>query len=79
METSKMVLGVLGGVAVGAILGVLFAPDKGSRTRKKMVDTGKDYANDLKEKFEDLYQDAANKYEDILKDAKEMVTSNNQS
>jgi gas vesicle protein len=79
METSKMVLGVLGGVAVGAILGVLFAPDKGSLTRKKMVDTGKNYANDLKEKFEDLYQDAANKYEDILKDAKEMVTSNNQS
>ena len=38
MESSKVVLGVIGGVAVGALLGVLFAPDKGSKTRKKILE-----------------------------------------
>ena len=79
MESGKIVLGILGGVAVGALLGVLFAPHKGSKTRRKIVDTGKDYANDLKEKFDNLYKDVADKYEDVLTEAKGMVTSNNQS
>ncbi|MEP7141448.1 MAG: YtxH domain-containing protein [Ferruginibacter sp.] len=35
------------GVAAGAILGILYAPDKGSATRRKLSRTG----NDLREKF----------------------------
>ena len=35
MKADKIILGVLGGVAVGALLGVLFAPEKGDKTRKK--------------------------------------------
>ena len=37
MKADKIILGVLGGVAVGALLGVLFAPDKGDKTRKKIM------------------------------------------
>ena len=36
MSTGKLVVGVLAGVAVGALVGMLFAPDKGSETRKKI-------------------------------------------
>ena len=32
MDSGKVVLGVLAGVAAGAILGILFAPEKGSVT-----------------------------------------------
>jgi gas vesicle protein len=39
-NTGKVVMGVLAGMAVGALLGVLFAPDKGSETRKKMAEKG---------------------------------------
>lgn len=34
MENGKVLLGVLAGVAVGATLGILFAPDSGTNTRK---------------------------------------------
>ncbi len=73
MNTGKAVLAVLGGVAVGALVGVLFAPDKGTKTRKKILDKGKDYVGDLKGKvgdlkgkFEDLYDDANKKYEKVV-------------
>lgn len=35
MKADKVILGILGGVAVGALLGVLFAPEKGSKPEKK--------------------------------------------
>ena len=41
MSSGKILLGVLAGVAAGAILGVLFAPDKGYETRKKIAKSGK--------------------------------------
>jgi gas vesicle protein len=31
MKSDKIILGVLGGVAVGTLLGVLFAPEKGTK------------------------------------------------
>ena len=34
MKKSNVVLGVLAGAAIGALLGILYAPDKGSKTRK---------------------------------------------
>ena len=49
MSTGKVLLGVLAGVAAGAMLGILFAPDKGSNTRKKISKKGEDYADAVKE------------------------------
>lgn len=74
MNSSKIVLGVLGGIAVGAIAGVLFAPAKGTETRKKIVKKGSDYSNDFKNKFEDLYGNVTNKYENVMDDATEFVS-----
>jgi gas vesicle protein len=73
MNSSKVLLGVLGGVAVGAIAGILFAPDKGSNTRKKLVDSGKDYVDNFKDKFDNLSQQVIDKYENFVAEATEVV------
>jgi gas vesicle protein len=74
MESSKVLLGILGGVAAGAILGILFAPDKGVNTRKKLVDQGKDYSDNLKGKLESLKKDVNDGYNNLLADAKDMMS-----
>jgi len=48
MSSGKVLLGVLAGVAAGALLGVLFAPDKGTVTRKAISKKAEDYAEALR-------------------------------
>lgn len=75
MNTGKVALGVLGGIAVGAIAGILFAPAKGSKTRKRILKKGKGYADDVKNKFDQLASDFTQKYESVLEEAKELVSN----
>ncbi len=52
MNNNAKILAALGaGLAAGAILGVLFAPDKGTETRRKINEQGKKLANTVKDKF----------------------------
>ncbi len=51
MNSGKVFLGLLAGVAVGATLGILFAPGKGSKTRKKISRKREDFADELEDKF----------------------------
>jgi gas vesicle protein len=73
METGKILLGVLAGVAAGAILGILIAPDKGSVTRKKICTKGEDLTDSLKEKFGEYMDSISNKYESMKEDASEFA------
>ena len=58
MTKGKALLGVLAGVAAGAALGILFAPDKGTNTRKNIRRKGEDLADEIngriEEKFDEL-------------------------
>ncbi len=75
MSTGKVVLGVMAGVAVGAIAGILFAPEKGSDTRKKMLGMGEDYFEDLKGKFESFIGSLTEKLETAQDEAGNMVSN----
>lgn len=75
MSTGKLLLGVLGGVAAGALLGVLFAPDEGKNTRKKITDKGNDLAGGLKGKVEDLFKNIKNHNEEFLSHAKDLAAN----
>jgi len=69
MKTNKILVGVLAGAAVGALLGVLFAPDKGSKTRSKLLSKGNDYSEALKDQFNELVETITNKAEDAKEEA----------
>jgi gas vesicle protein len=65
MDTGKIVLGAMIGMAAGAVLGVLFAPDKGSNTRKNLSKQGSRYIGTLK--------NTANEYVDTLEESIEIA------
>lgn len=67
MSTGKVLLGIVAGVAAGALIGILFAPEKGSVTRMKIAQTGEDYAEAVKEKFNEFI-DSVNDKLDMVKD-----------
>jgi gas vesicle protein len=50
MKKSNIVLGILAGAAAGALVGILLAPDKGSKTRKKLYKKGSHAIDDLRDK-----------------------------
>ena len=74
MNTNKVVLGLIGGLAIGALAGVLFAPAKGSKTRKRIMKKGSNYTKEIKDKIEEFYITVATKYDNVLEQAKEIVT-----
>ena len=73
MNSSKVLLGLLGGIAAGALAGILLSPDKGSKTRKKIFSKGKDFASDMKYKYEGLHDNVNKKYENLMNDTKKMA------
>jgi gas vesicle protein len=55
-NNAKLIGALLVGATVGAALGVLFAPGKGSETRKKLMTRGEDATDNIKEKLNDFYE-----------------------
>ncbi len=54
MKKSQIALGILSSIALGAVLGILFAQDKGVNTRSKISKKGRDIKNNIKDSIENL-------------------------
>lgn len=53
-DSSNTILGILAGTAIGATLGILFAPDKGTETRKKLVEQSNALVDDVSSSTSEL-------------------------
>ncbi|WP_317896753.1 YtxH domain-containing protein [Aurantibacillus circumpalustris] len=60
----KIIGGVIIGLAAGAALGILLAPDKGSETRKKINTGAKELADNLKDKVMEGVDSIKQKFND---------------
>lgn len=73
MNAIKVTLGIFGGIAVGVLAGILFAPAKGSSTRRKIVNRGEEFSDELKEKLEGLIDTIVDQYDDTAKSASNLI------
>jgi len=48
-DNTKVIVALLAGVAAGAALGILFAPDKGNETRDKLSESLKNLGDSIRE------------------------------
>ena len=64
-DSGKVIGALLVGALAGAALGILFAPNKGSKTRNKLIGGAKDLANDLKKKMKNEAAALRNKAEEL--------------
>jgi gas vesicle protein len=77
-SNGKLLSAMLMGAAVGAAIGILFAPDKGSETRKKIKTKGNDLTGAVKDKF-DRIVDKFRKEVDAVKDQANDFAENGRS
>ena len=75
MNVGKIAAGILVAAAAGAVLGVLFAPDKGSETRKKISKKGSDLKDMFKSKMNDLVDDMADQYDELKAEGNKAINS----
>lgn len=73
MRTGKVILGLVAGAAAGAVLGILFAPEKGVITRNQISQKGEDLLDNLKSKFDEFITNATSGMEEVKSEADDLL------
>jgi gas vesicle protein len=79
MKSQKVIAGILIGAAAGAALGLLFAPYKGSKTRRKLAGAGADLKDAIKDKIDDFVETITDQFQntrnELMENGKEKLAS----
>lgn len=65
-DKSAAVIGLLAGLAVGAVLGVLFAPESGKKTRERLSDKALGLADNVKDGLHSIKNTISNGRESLM-------------
>jgi len=69
-DNSKVLIGLLTGLAAGAALGLLFAPEKGSETRDRLNQSLKDLGDSIKDRAADEINNLASLKDKVVTSVK---------
>lgn len=72
-NTEKIIGALLVGAVVGGAIGLLFAPEKGSDTRRKLSAKGDELTDVVKEKFDDFIEMVSKEVETVKDKASEFL------
>lgn len=69
-DNSKVLIGLLTGLAAGAALGLLFAPEKGSETRDRLNQSLKDLGDSIRDRAADEINNLTNLKDKVVDSVK---------
>lgn len=69
MTKKKLITGIVAGVAIGGVLGYLFATEKGAKTREKIAEETGNFFDEVVAHFMDMMQLGKEKTEQAGSDA----------